>query len=347
MQHRGYLYVLANSAMPGLVKVGKTTRTPSERAAELSSVTGLPSPFIVVYEQLFQDCTAAESFVHAHLAQKGFRVSDNREFFSAPVNEVVRAIALAPGPIDSNSTQIVRETEDDVLEDDETEETYPWSSVFDEAECYYYGHGDYLQDYVEALRLYRQAAQLGSLPAYGQIGEIFSQGEGVPPDQKKALNAYKQGAKKGSLYCYWLMGVIFVDNGNKENAEKCFSNFLQKFPLFTDEQHLTSREQTCIFMKCGDLINGKLKYGIEYPAVLNTFFNGDKAVSILHHAKENEKFYRSHGALEWADDHAKVVDYLSSLQGLPNKASEATDMPATEEEKTEEKKLGFFARLFS
>lgn len=34
--NRGYIYVLANSAMPDLVKVGKTTRTPAERAAELS-----------------------------------------------------------------------------------------------------------------------------------------------------------------------------------------------------------------------------------------------------------------------------------------------------------------------
>lgn len=342
MEHHGYLYVLANSAMPGLVKVGKTNRTPSERAAELSSVTGLPSPFIVVYEQLFQDCSAAESFVHTHLAQKGFRVSDNREFFNAPVNEVVRAITLAPGPIDSNSTKIVRETEDDVREEDETEEAYPWSSVFDEAECYYYGYGDYLQDNAEALRLYRQAAQLGSLSAYGQIGEIYSRGEGVPQDEKKALNAYKQGAKKGSIYCYWLMGVLFVDNGNKENAEKCFSNFLQKIPLFTDEQHFTSKEQAIMFMKCGYLINGKLKYGIEYPSVLNTLFNGPKAGSILNEAKESEKYFRSKGAVERADDCAKVVEYLSSLQGLPDKASAATDMPATKE-----RKRGFFARLFS
>ncbi|MEN9595630.1 MAG: hypothetical protein RL236_64, partial [Pseudomonadota bacterium] len=65
--NRGYIYVLANSAMPDLVKVGKTTRTPAERAAELSKVTGVPTPFIVVYEQLVDDCTAAEEFVHTML----------------------------------------------------------------------------------------------------------------------------------------------------------------------------------------------------------------------------------------------------------------------------------------
>jgi hypothetical protein len=75
--------------MPGLVKVGKTTRSPEERAKELSSATGLPTPFIVVYEQYFQDCDLAEAFVHTYLAESGHRVADNREFFNAAPNAVV------------------------------------------------------------------------------------------------------------------------------------------------------------------------------------------------------------------------------------------------------------------
>ena len=86
MNDIGYLYVLANSAMPGIVKIGKTTRSSTERATELSKVTGLPTPFIVVYEQLFENCSSAEMFVHTFLTDKGFRISENREFFSAPVN---------------------------------------------------------------------------------------------------------------------------------------------------------------------------------------------------------------------------------------------------------------------
>ncbi len=332
----GYLYVLANSAMPGLVKVGKTTRTPSERAIELSGATGLPTPFIVVYEQLFQDCSAAESFVHIYLAQKCFRVSDNREFFSAPVNDVVRAITLAPDPIDSDSPKLMRGTEDDPLENDETEKAYPWSSIFDEAEHYYYGLEDYLQDYVEALRLYRQAAQLGSLPAYGKIGEIYNRGESVQQDQEKALEYYKEGARKGSIYCYWAMGVLFVNSKNQQNAEKCFLNFIKKFPSFTDEQHLTSSERTKIFIECGYLIKAKLRYGIKYPAVLDTFFNGERSVSILYHAKERGKYYRSHDALEMADDFAKVIQYLNSIQHLPQ-----TDNPVTPDRERD-----VFAKLF-
>lgn len=333
----GYLYVLANSAMPGLIKVGKTTRTPSERAIELSCATGLPTPFIVVYEQFFQDCSAAESFVHTYLAQKGFRVSNKREFFNAPINDVIRAIALAPDSIDRDSPQMMNEIEDDLIEDDETEESYPWSSVFDEAEHYYYGHEDYLQDYAEALRLYLQATQLGSLPAYGQIGEIYNQGEGVPQDQKKALAYYQEGARKGSVYCYWALGVLFVNSKHHQNAEKCFSTFLKIFPQLTDEQHLTSDERTRIFKECGTLVYRKLKYGIEYPDVLNAFFYGERSVSILYHAKLREKYFRSNNALEMGADYAKVIQYLNSIQISHQ----------TENSVTQERKPGFFARLFS
>ena len=337
----GYLYVLANSAMPGLVKVGKTTRTPSERAAELSSATGLPSPFIVVYEQLFADCSAAESFVHTYLGQKGFRISENREFFNAPVNDVVRAIMSALEAVDNESHQTGSGEDDDMLEDDE-EELYAWSSIFEDAENYYYGLGEYLQDYTEALRLYKQAAKLGSLPAYGRIGEIYERGEGVPQDQEKALNAYKQGAAKGSVYCYWALGILFLAKGKQENAEKCFSNFLKKFPAFTDEQYLTSQERTHIFMQAGYMVNGKLKYGIEYPIILNTFFSGEWAVSIVHHANEQEKHLRKNNRLDFANDYIKVIRYLESLQRLPEISNSITDSSAASEQKS-----GFFARLFS
>jgi hypothetical protein len=97
MMAAGYSYVLANSSMPGLVKVGKTTRAPSDRADELSGVTGVATPFIVVYEDYFEDCDAVESFVHTKLGQHGVRVSETREFFRASVSEVLKIIT-AIGP---------------------------------------------------------------------------------------------------------------------------------------------------------------------------------------------------------------------------------------------------------
>ena len=43
----GYLYILSNPQMPGLLKIGLTARTVAARVAELNSATGVPMPFRV------------------------------------------------------------------------------------------------------------------------------------------------------------------------------------------------------------------------------------------------------------------------------------------------------------
>lgn len=77
----GYVYVLINPSLDGMVKIGKTTRSPEERAKELSQATGTPTPFVVVYKAYFNDCSKAEAYVHTMLEEQGYRVSSNREFF--------------------------------------------------------------------------------------------------------------------------------------------------------------------------------------------------------------------------------------------------------------------------
>jgi DNA segregation ATPase FtsK/SpoIIIE-like protein len=86
----GYVYALINHAMPGLVKVGLTTRDPLGRLGELSSATGVPTPFELVFDILVADAQATEERLHDLLTKAGYRVADNREFFRAPIHEVVR-----------------------------------------------------------------------------------------------------------------------------------------------------------------------------------------------------------------------------------------------------------------
>lgn len=90
----GYVYVMINPSLPNLVKIGKTSREPNERAKELSSATGVPTPFILVYYKPFRDCHLAESVIHHFFEEKGARVNGNREFFQVSTNEAIDLINL-------------------------------------------------------------------------------------------------------------------------------------------------------------------------------------------------------------------------------------------------------------
>ena len=90
----GYVYVMINPSLPNLVKIGKTSCEPNERAKELSSATGVPTPFILAYYKPFRDCHLAELVIHHYFEEKGTRVNGNREFFQVSTNEAIDLINL-------------------------------------------------------------------------------------------------------------------------------------------------------------------------------------------------------------------------------------------------------------
>lgn len=75
---RGYVYILTNESMPGLVKIGKTTRDVAQRASELNH-TGVPFPFDVYAFEFSPDCNELERMMHERFAD--CRVNPAREFF--------------------------------------------------------------------------------------------------------------------------------------------------------------------------------------------------------------------------------------------------------------------------
>jgi len=75
----GWVYILTNPSMPNILKIGKTSKHPLERVAELSAPTGIPTPFQLAYYQPCRDINFVEKEMHARFDSK--RVRDNREFF--------------------------------------------------------------------------------------------------------------------------------------------------------------------------------------------------------------------------------------------------------------------------
>lgn len=89
VMRKGFVYVLTNRSMPGLVKVGYTMKVPTERAVELGT-TGVPTPFQVEYYCLVEDPDQLETIVHQALVSS--RTNIDREFFRIEVKDAIAAI---------------------------------------------------------------------------------------------------------------------------------------------------------------------------------------------------------------------------------------------------------------
>jgi hypothetical protein len=89
---KGYIYVLSNESMPGVVKIGKSTRGGKHRAREIYQ-TGVPTPFSLEFEMMFDDSDSGEVRVHDALSNE--RVSSTREFFKVEVRDAVVAVVSA------------------------------------------------------------------------------------------------------------------------------------------------------------------------------------------------------------------------------------------------------------
>ena len=81
-----FVYVLNNESMPGIYKIGYTTKSPKQRAVELSSKTSVPLPYEVVCYGELQYASHFEQELHKLYDDK--RVNQSREFFELSYVEV-------------------------------------------------------------------------------------------------------------------------------------------------------------------------------------------------------------------------------------------------------------------
>lgn len=95
----GIVYILTNPAMPGLVKIGKTTReTVNARLYELYS-TGVPVPFECAFAGKVDNVSKVERAFHQAFGP--YRLNPKREFFEI---ESGQAVALLELMTDENLT---------------------------------------------------------------------------------------------------------------------------------------------------------------------------------------------------------------------------------------------------
>jgi hypothetical protein len=90
----GIVYVLTNKVMPGLVKIGMTTRSDIDARMKELYTTGVPVPFDCVYACLVKpsDCEKIEKALHK--AFEPYRINPNREFFEIKPEQATSILQL-------------------------------------------------------------------------------------------------------------------------------------------------------------------------------------------------------------------------------------------------------------
>lgn len=88
-----YVYILINEAMPGLIKIGRTTTSVKQRISELNHPAGIPLPFTCYYAARVEDSAKVEKRLHEAFGDH--RVRDKREFFRLSPHRAQAALELA------------------------------------------------------------------------------------------------------------------------------------------------------------------------------------------------------------------------------------------------------------
>lgn len=248
MPQSGYIYILINPTLNGLVKIGKTSKTSEERAKELSSATGVPTQFMVAYDEFFEDIDIAENRVHEVLKNMGHHVFPNKEFFDIPLKKAIETIEKVKKELLNNNQNQNKLFTEEVIEYDEDDEDYedekkPYHDLLVEAKNYFYGLGDYMRDIEKAVELFDKAADLGSGEASYQLGYIANYGIYVKINKRLALKFLQNGVENNYLRCYLLMAEIYFDLHQPDNSEKCINKYFEKLKNLEEADRLDLLEE--------------------------------------------------------------------------------------------------------
>jgi len=87
---KGFVYVMSNKTMPGLVKIGYSTKHPELRAKELDG-SGLPYAYIVEYCAFLENPFDVEQATHRRLSDN----NEAKEFFRVSIDDAIMCLLEA------------------------------------------------------------------------------------------------------------------------------------------------------------------------------------------------------------------------------------------------------------
>ena len=131
METLDIVYIFTNRGMPGLCKIGYTSRNDvKERAKELYT-TGVPYPFQIYYACQVINGKKIEKTLHKLFDEQ--RVNDNREFFETEPEKVILALQLA-SPVDVTPRETEYLTTEEIKEIENVEKKRLSNFTFEQAD---------------------------------------------------------------------------------------------------------------------------------------------------------------------------------------------------------------------
>jgi hypothetical protein len=103
----GIIYLLSNPAMPGIIKIGKTTHEDVKLRMQQLYNTGVPLPFECDYAALVNNPDEVEKALHKAFSPQ--RLNPKREFFALESYQAIAILKLLE--IQNISAQVEQETE--------------------------------------------------------------------------------------------------------------------------------------------------------------------------------------------------------------------------------------------
>ena len=103
------VYLLTNPAMPGLVKIGRTSQEDAQKRLDGLYTTGVPVPFELIFACRVEDSAKVEQALHTAFAPQ--RVNPRREFFRIEPEQALAILRLlhiedATGTVEAQSSNI-------------------------------------------------------------------------------------------------------------------------------------------------------------------------------------------------------------------------------------------------
>ena len=319
--NKGYVYVMINPSYEGLVKIGKTSKDPEERAKELSSATGIATPFIVAYKRMFNDCHVAEKTIHKILTNKGVRVSNSREFFRLPISDAIDTIlniADISTPTNDNEPTIINDSAED--ED---------PMYYTLAMNYYLGDNGFTKDYNKALDFFHKSVLSEEKCEYliwSHMSEIYEKLGNLQLAIKYAVKDVKESISCGmdnftDLYDrYHSIFELCIKGGYESKAEEIFHLFFNGVKDLSDKdcgEHILEDgsiykesenfAQYCVWMIEPYIKKNDYQIILRHKDVLSKFRN-DILKVLKKGIIDNERLHLSN------DTYFKMLEFLNGIR---------------------------------